>query len=116
MALAINDLNVPQRLLLGPGPSAVHPRVLRTMSTALVGYLDPEWLSLMDEEQALLRAVFQTKKYHDLSHVGNWQRRNGNRLLQFRRTRRYGRHRLQRLFQRADVRNGEALRRQCETD
>ncbi len=61
MALAISDLNVPHRLLLGPGPSAVHPRVLRTMSTALVGYLDPEWLSLMDEEQALLRAVFQTK-------------------------------------------------------
>ena len=61
MALAINDLNVPHRLLLGPGPSAVHPRVLRTMSTALVGYLDPEWLALMDEEQALLRAVFQTK-------------------------------------------------------
>lgn len=60
MALAINDLNVPQRLLLGPGPSAVHPRVLRTMSTALIGYLDPEWLSLMDEEQALLRSVFQT--------------------------------------------------------
>jgi alanine-glyoxylate transaminase/serine-glyoxylate transaminase/serine-pyruvate transaminase len=60
MALAINDLNVPHRLLLGPGPSAVHPRVLRTMSTALIGYLDPEWLSLMDEEQALLRAVFQT--------------------------------------------------------
>ncbi len=58
---AINDLNVSHRLLLGPGPSAVHPRVLRTMSTALVGYLDPEWLTLMDEEQALLRAVFQTK-------------------------------------------------------
>ncbi|MEW6334152.1 MAG: alanine--glyoxylate aminotransferase family protein [Thermodesulfobacteriota bacterium] len=57
---AINDLNVPHRLLLGPGPSAVHPRVLRTMSTALVGYMDPEWLTLMDEEQALLRAVFQT--------------------------------------------------------
>jgi alanine-glyoxylate transaminase/serine-glyoxylate transaminase/serine-pyruvate transaminase len=61
MAHAINDLNVPHRLLLGPGPSAVHPRVLRTMSTALVGYLDPEWLTLMDEEQSLLRAVFQTK-------------------------------------------------------
>src|SRR5512138_1137264 len=60
MTLAVNDLNVPHRLLLGPGPSAVHPRVLRTMSTALVGYLDPEWLALMDEEQALLRAVFQT--------------------------------------------------------
>jgi len=61
MSLAINDLNVPHRLLLGPGPSAVHPRVLRTMSTALIGYLDPEWLTLMDEEQALLRSVFQTK-------------------------------------------------------
>src|SRR5512138_3320118 len=61
MTLAVNDLNVPHRLLLGPGPSAVHPRVLRTMSTALIGYMDPEWLALMDEEQALLRAVFQTK-------------------------------------------------------
>src|SRR4030043_1227648 len=61
MAPAVNDLNVPHRLLLGPGPSAAHPRVLRTMSTALVGYMDPEWLSLMDEEQALLRAVFLTQ-------------------------------------------------------
>jgi alanine-glyoxylate transaminase / serine-glyoxylate transaminase / serine-pyruvate transaminase len=61
MALVKYDLNVPHRLLLGPGPSAVHPRVLRTMSTELIGYLDPEWLSLMDEEQALLRAVFQTQ-------------------------------------------------------
>lgn len=61
MATAVNDLNVPHRLLLGPGPSAVHPRVLRTMSTALVGYMDPEWLSLMDEEQDLLRSVFRTK-------------------------------------------------------
>ena len=61
MAFEINDLNVPHRLLLGPGPSAVHPRVLRTMSTELIGYLDPEWIALMDEEQALLRAVFQTE-------------------------------------------------------
>ena len=116
MALVKYDLNVPHRLLLGPGPSAVHPRVLRTMSTELIGYLDPAWLSLMDEEQALLRAVFQTQEHHDLSHVGHRQRRNGNRLLQFRRTRRYGRHRLQRLFQRTDVRDGEDLRRQCKTD
>ncbi len=61
MSAAAGDLNVSYRLLLGPGPSAVHPRVLRTMSTALVGYMDPEWFQLMDEEQALLRAVFQTK-------------------------------------------------------
>lgn len=61
MALAMKDLNTPNRILLGPGPSSVHPRVLRTMATALVGYLDPEWLALMDEEQTLLREVFQTK-------------------------------------------------------
>ena len=61
MPLSINDLNVPHRLLLGPGPSAVHPRVLRTMSAALIGYMDPEWLSLMDEEQLLLKSVFQTR-------------------------------------------------------
>jgi alanine-glyoxylate transaminase/serine-glyoxylate transaminase/serine-pyruvate transaminase len=30
------------------------------MSTALVGYQDPQWFSLMDEEQALLRSVFMT--------------------------------------------------------
>jgi len=57
----ITDLNPSPRLLLGPGPSPVHPRVLRAMSTPLIGYLDPEWLALMDEEQELLRQVFQTK-------------------------------------------------------
>ena len=51
MEFAVSDLNVPHRLLLGPGPSAVHPRVLRTMGAPLVGYLDPAWLALMDEEQ-----------------------------------------------------------------
>ncbi len=57
----ITDLNPSSRLLLGPGPSAVHPRVLRAMATPLIGYLDPEWLAMMDEEQALLREVFVTK-------------------------------------------------------
>jgi alanine-glyoxylate transaminase / serine-glyoxylate transaminase / serine-pyruvate transaminase len=61
MTLATRDLNVSNRILLGPGPSAVHPRVLRTMGSALVGYLDPEWFKIMDEEQDLLRAVFLTK-------------------------------------------------------
>jgi alanine-glyoxylate transaminase/serine-glyoxylate transaminase/serine-pyruvate transaminase len=55
------DLNPSPRLLLGPGPSAVHPRVLRAMTTPLIGYLDPEWLALMDEEQVMLREVFVTE-------------------------------------------------------
>jgi alanine-glyoxylate transaminase/serine-glyoxylate transaminase/serine-pyruvate transaminase len=39
----------------------VHPRVLRAMSTPLLGYLDPEFLKILDETQALLRHVFQTE-------------------------------------------------------
>ena len=49
------------RLLLGPGPSLVHPRVLRAMCTPLLGHLDPEFLTIMNEVQAQLRAVFQTE-------------------------------------------------------
>ena len=55
------DLNLPARILLGPGPSTVHPRVLRAMAHPLVGHLDPEFLGLMNEVQALLRFVFQTE-------------------------------------------------------
>lgn len=56
-----SDLNLSPRILLGPGPSMVPPRVLRSMSTPLVGHLDPEFITLMQEVQQLLRYVFQTK-------------------------------------------------------
>jgi alanine-glyoxylate transaminase/serine-glyoxylate transaminase/serine-pyruvate transaminase len=39
----------------------VHQRVLRALSTPLLGHLDPAFLALMDDIQTLLRAVFQTK-------------------------------------------------------
>jgi alanine-glyoxylate transaminase/serine-glyoxylate transaminase/serine-pyruvate transaminase len=55
------ELNPPQRLLLGPGPSMVSPRVLRAMATPLVGHLDPAFLVIMNEVQAMLRQVFQTQ-------------------------------------------------------
>src|SRR6185437_8706259 len=48
------------RLLLGPGPSDVHPRELAAMGMPLLGHLDPEFVALMDETQHLLRYVFQT--------------------------------------------------------
>jgi alanine-glyoxylate transaminase/serine-glyoxylate transaminase/serine-pyruvate transaminase len=48
------------RVLLGPGPSNVHPRVLRALSRPLVGHLDPLFLALMEEIQELLRFVFRT--------------------------------------------------------
>ncbi len=55
------DLNPSPRVLLGPGPSMVHPRVLRAMAAPVIGHLDPEFLALMNEVQELLRYVFQTK-------------------------------------------------------
>lgn len=55
------DLDVSPRILLGPGPSMVHPRVLRAMATPLVGHLDPQFITLMNEVQQLLRYVFQTE-------------------------------------------------------
>lgn len=54
-------LELPDRLLLGPGPSEVHPRVLRAMSTPLVGHLDPAFLTVMNDVQDLLRYTFRTE-------------------------------------------------------
>lgn len=56
----VNELTSPERLLMGPGPSGVNPRVLRAMSTELVGHLDPSFLEIMDEVQEQLRYVFRT--------------------------------------------------------
>jgi alanine-glyoxylate transaminase/serine-glyoxylate transaminase/serine-pyruvate transaminase len=61
MTRTVSELRPSSRILMGPGPSDVHPRVLRAMATPLVGHLDPEFLSLMNETQELLRYVFQTQ-------------------------------------------------------
>ncbi|MBT4431783.1 MAG: alanine--glyoxylate aminotransferase family protein, partial [Nitrospinaceae bacterium] len=59
--MSIGELNPHLRLLLGPGPSPVHPRVLKAMSTNVVGHLDPDFLAVMDDCQVMLREVFGTK-------------------------------------------------------
>src|SRR5262249_29109815 len=53
-------LNPTPRLLLGPGPCDAHPSVLRAMVTPLLGHLDPQFLELMNQVQAMLRDVFLT--------------------------------------------------------
>lgn len=58
--LQLAPLKVPDRLLLGPGPSNAHPAILQAMDTAPVGHLDPVFLGMMDEIQSLLRYVWQT--------------------------------------------------------
>ncbi len=50
----------PERLLLGPGPSQVHPRVLAALGLPLVGHLDPAFVALMEETKRMLRLVFGT--------------------------------------------------------
>ncbi|WP_129115630.1 pyridoxal-phosphate-dependent aminotransferase family protein [Halegenticoccus tardaugens] len=59
-APVVDELTPPDRTLMGPGPSDVHPRVLRAMSTPLVGHLDPSFVEIMNEVQELLRYAFRT--------------------------------------------------------
>ena len=61
MTKPFGTLNPSARLLLGPGPSPISPRVLRACAAPLLGYLDAEYLTLMDETQELLRHVFETQ-------------------------------------------------------
>jgi len=45
---------------MGPGPSEVHPDVLKAMSVPPLGHLDPAFIAIMDETMAALRDVFAT--------------------------------------------------------
>lgn len=54
------QLDVSPRILLGPGPSNAHPRVLQALGMRQVGHLDPQFIQLMNETQELLRYVWQT--------------------------------------------------------
>src|SRR5712692_4559772 len=55
------ELNPSYRLLLGPGPCNVDPRVLRVTSAPQLGHLDPQLFDILEETAELLRWVFQTK-------------------------------------------------------
>jgi len=60
-AKRIHSFHPPQRTLMGPGPTEIHPRVLTTMSQPAIGYLDPIFVEMMEELKSLLRYVYQTK-------------------------------------------------------
>jgi alanine-glyoxylate transaminase / serine-glyoxylate transaminase / serine-pyruvate transaminase len=60
-AKRIHSFHPPQRTLMGPGPTEIHPRVLTTMSQPAIGYLDPVFVEMMEELKSLLRYVYQTK-------------------------------------------------------
>jgi alanine-glyoxylate transaminase / serine-glyoxylate transaminase / serine-pyruvate transaminase len=59
--MTIKSFHPPQRVLMGPGPSDVSPRVLEAMSRPTIGHLDPVFVDMMDEMKALLKYAFQTE-------------------------------------------------------
>lgn len=57
----IHPFHPPKRVLLGPGPSDVHQRVLDAMARPTLGHLDPKFCDMMEEMKTLLRYAFQTE-------------------------------------------------------
>jgi hydrogenase expression/formation protein HypE len=55
------ELQPPVRVLMGPGPSDTHPRVLAALAAGTVGHLDPYYLELMNKMQQMLRSVMRTE-------------------------------------------------------
>src|SRR4029079_19600499 len=55
------ELQPPVRILMGPGPSDTHPRVLEALAKGTVGHLDPYYLEVMNGLQEMLRSLFRTK-------------------------------------------------------
>lgn len=64
------ELQVPQRILMGPGPANVAPAVLNAMAQCPIGHLDPAFLDIMNDVKAMLQAVFQTKNDRTLAVSG----------------------------------------------
>ena len=59
--MTISSFNPPQRTLMGPGPSDVHPRILNAMARTTIGHLDPLFVTMMDEVKSMLQYAFQTQ-------------------------------------------------------
>ncbi len=64
------ELSLPSRILLGPGPSNIHPRVYKAMMSPMLGYFDMDFLKVMDGVSAMLRLVFQTRNDMTLAITG----------------------------------------------
>ncbi len=58
--MTVKPLRSTDKLLLGPGPASVDPEVLRAASLGVLGYLDPEFIGIMDATMDLLRRTFRT--------------------------------------------------------
>ncbi len=59
--MSVTSLYPPFRVLMGPGPTEVHPRVLAALARPIVSHFDPACFRLLDEIRALLQYTFQTR-------------------------------------------------------
>ena len=70
MPETIPPLQPPKRLLLGPGPSMVAPRVYEALAKPIVGHLDPFFFQVSDEIRKLLKPVFSTQNEFNVAISG----------------------------------------------
>ena len=70
VTVSADMIAIPQRVLLGPGPSDVPPRVLEALAKPTIGHLDPVFLQLMDDIRAKMRQVFRTQNEMTLAVSG----------------------------------------------
>lgn len=56
-----NEINIPIRTIMTPGPVEAHPNVLRVMSAPILGQFDPAFLTIMDEVKEMIKIPFGTK-------------------------------------------------------
>jgi aspartate aminotransferase-like enzyme len=59
--MTLADLSTPRRLLAGGGPSSPDPRVLRALTTPVIGQFDPAFTAVMDDVMVLARDVLLTR-------------------------------------------------------
>lgn len=57
-------LQVPQRLLMGPGPANAHPRILAAQALPLLGHMHPPFLKIMDVSQTAAHRYLATRAHH----------------------------------------------------
>jgi alanine-glyoxylate transaminase/serine-glyoxylate transaminase/serine-pyruvate transaminase len=66
----LSPLRPPPRLLLGPGPSMVAPRVYQALHQPIVGHLDPYFFTMVEDVRRLLGYVFSTRNEFNIAISG----------------------------------------------
>ncbi|CAI5989291.1 unnamed protein product [Closterium sp. NIES-64] len=70
-SISTTPLTLPNLLLMSPGPSSPHPRVLAAAGSPLVGHMHPSLLGAVDDVREWLKYVFQTRNRFTLGVSGS---------------------------------------------